>query len=143
MAFTTPCFVRIEDAEKREEVISKLEEMGYIIACNHTEGCGLYTSNAYMDGVVFAFRKEFYPVMRCINCSTNIDLFLAIAGMRDDTDKDQWFSRHYFSPAIGPWMVKSDFDEFGGIKVGGWEITLAYWYRSTAEEIVEYFKGIE
>lgn len=28
----------------------------------------------------------------CIDCGENIDLFLAIAALRDDTDKYQWFT---------------------------------------------------
>ena len=28
----------------------------------------------------------------CIDCGENIDLFLAIASLRDDTDKYQWFT---------------------------------------------------
>ena len=37
MKFTTPCFVRVEDAEKRKELIGWLFSIGYAL-CEHLIG---------------------------------------------------------------------------------------------------------
>lgn len=48
MKFTTPCFVRVEDAEKRKELTEWLEGIGYYVCscclfggCNTLHCCGI------------------------------------------------------------------------------------------------------
>lgn len=46
-----------------------------------------------------------------INCETNEELFLGIAALRDDTDKNQWFVLDHDNiwEAVGCYQYKGDF----------------------------------
>lgn len=90
MGFTTPCFIRKNTANIR----NRLKELGYY--CNPYLGWNnLYTSifgptSIYsLDDDDINGLKEIYDF---IDCGTNEELFLAIAALRDDTDKYQWFT---------------------------------------------------
>jgi hypothetical protein len=62
----------------------------------------------------------------CIDCGENIDLFLAIAALRDDTDRCQWFTDGKL------WeMVDSDLPSHY-MQLEG--------HKATPEEIVNHFK---
>lgn len=85
LMFTQPCFIRKNTPELRK----KLQELGQRantlddfkgewLAANY----GMYIS--VQDGF-----QHLHP--NDIDCGTNEDLFLAIASLRDDTDKGQWF----------------------------------------------------
>ena len=94
--FTTPCFIRKNTTELKK----KLEELGYIppykiwsdenfaICTIHRDNMGEY--------IVFKIDDDFENVIKpsysYIDCGTNEELFLALAALRDDTDKNQWFT---------------------------------------------------
>ena len=100
MAFIQPCFIRKNTPELRK----KLEELGYtssypirqhpevyknIAACNFfgPHYYGVSTDEASRPGnTKDAIRKRGF-----IDCGDNEDLFIALAALRDDTDKEQWF----------------------------------------------------
>jgi hypothetical protein len=104
MGFTTPCFIR----KNTQELRRGLEELGYEIlnfgnttldAHNYDgkgshksieEGKAIITSYGNLYGVVYYV----YTITKKgrIDCGTNEELFLAIAALRDDTDKYQWFT---------------------------------------------------
>lgn len=97
--FTTPCYVRIDDAQQRKEVCDKLNAMGYNFFGQvydperDTVFTHLYDEQyKYTNDPVYEInknhRKEIFPDSS--DCGTNIDLFLDIAGMRKDTDLNQW-----------------------------------------------------
>lgn len=122
--FTTPCFVRIENAAKRKEVYEKLEELGYLKLDRNfiklhkviiARLLYVQTTMAFMDG-------------RFINCGTNIDIFLALASMRSDTDKGQYF----IDERDGSINFSEDED------IG---LSALVFRRATAAEIVEHFKN--
>lgn len=104
MGFTTPCFIRKNTPELRK----KLEELGYEIlnsgnttldAHNYDgngshksieEGRAIITSYGNLYGVIYDI--DTVTKKGRIDCGTNEELFLAIAALRDDTDKYQWFT---------------------------------------------------
>jgi hypothetical protein len=94
MGFTTPCFIRKNTPELRK----KLEILGYKL-----------NNGKWMGKCLATFRiketKEWRYVATpewdlqnnpdidiSIDCGTNESLFLAIAALRDDIDKNQWFT---------------------------------------------------
>ena len=104
MGFTTPCFIR----KNTQELRRGLEEFGYNIlnsgnttldAHNYDgkgshksieEGKAIITSYGNLYGVVYYV--DTITKKGRIDCGTNEELFLAIAALRDDTDKYQWFT---------------------------------------------------
>lgn len=83
--FTTPCYVRIDDAQQRKEVCEKLEQMGYD---KH------YVNDFGVNGIlcdlnsVYALKLDvsnFCNLDNCFDCGTNIALSLDLACMRSET----------------------------------------------------------
>lgn len=84
MTFTTPCFVRVENPEKRKELTEWLRNLGrkvmaapnmHLVAQNG-EGVCLWMELEYHTDKMFA--KEF------IDFGANIELFKALAAMNDE-----------------------------------------------------------
>lgn len=65
-----------------------------------------------------------------IDCGTNEELFLAIAALRDDTDKYQWFI-----PPAGAWVYNKGYESI-------LEVSLK-WRKATVNELIEHFKEKE
>ena len=130
MTFTTPCFVRVENPEKRKELTEWLRNLGrkvmaapnmHLVAQNG-EGVCLWMELEYHTDKVFA--KEF------IDCGANIELFKALAAMNDENDREQWFVSNEGSE----WAIcKKTLNVYSGVLCR----------KATAEEIVEYFKNNE
>lgn len=156
MGFTTPCFIRKNTPDLRK----KLEELEY----NHPtdvvedERFCIATSPVncnYHIIIKGAFDDTNpYYTWNCagrIDCGTNEYLFLAIAALRDDTNKNQWFV------ADSPLSVSYDdivgndhyFTESKG-SVFFWDINWMHatiisgnYHKTTVEELIEHFKGKE
>ena len=141
MNFTTPCFVRVENPEKRKELTEWLRDLGrrvmaapnmHLVAQNG-EGVCLWMELEYHTDKVFA--KEF------IDCGENIKLFKALAAMNDENDLEQWFINDtYASIGCVMWHLCKD-KKFKHYYVE-WEDGLTDicgdFRKATAEEIVEY-----
>lgn len=133
MGFTTPCFIRKNTANIR----NRLKELGYY--CNPYLGWNnLYTSifgptSIYsLDDDDINGLKEIYDF---IDCGTNEELFLAIAALRDGTDKYmQWFTdgNHWYQNKISDREV----ERFGA----GDPIS---YHKATVNELIEHFKTKE
>ncbi len=132
MTFTTPCFVRVEDAAERKKLIEWLDYLGYStrISWNpwikfvYTE----YNSAGGCSELTIGTLQK-----RSINCGTNVDLFKALAAMNDDNDREQWFVvDDGFEEEMG--CAKSDVDY-------DYILSCSDYRKATAEEIVEYFKN--
>lgn len=72
-----------------------------------------------------------------IDCGTNEELFLAIAALRDDTDKYQWFTdgnKWIMCPAIkfSTYWVYNDID-----------VNIDTVHKATVDELIEHFKTKE
>lgn len=98
--FTQPCFIRKNTPELRK----KLEKFGYAKNSPHyTDDCNIIFAYQYpvkgFDNPYYVianafdipFDKESLLRGKFIDCGTNEDLFLALAALRDDSDKFQWF----------------------------------------------------
>lgn len=125
MGFTTQCFIRKNTANIR----NRLKELGYY--CNPYLGwhnlftCVFGVNSVYsLDDYDTNGLKEIDGI---IDCGTNEELFLAIAALRDDTDKYQWF-------IDGDLWFKCD-DEVcnEGRKI----------HKATVDELIEHFKTEE
>ena len=149
MGFTTPCFIR----KNTQELRKKLEELGYKIlnsgnttldAHNYDgngshksieEGRAIITSYGNLYGVIYDI--DTVTKKGRIDCGTNEELFLAIAALRDDTDKNQWFTdgdKWILCPEIkfSTYWVYNDVD-----------VNLDVIHKATVDELIEYFKGKE
>ena len=134
--FTQPCFIRKNTPELRE----KLEELGYKYNGRDTASWGASALYCF-DGKYY----EVYPAKpsryhSIVDCGTNEELFLALAALRDDTDKNQWFIMDvevYTNINKGDWFIATDMN--GGKHIGA-QIEPTYCYKATVEEIIEHFK---
>lgn len=116
MAFTTPCFVRVEDPAEREKLIEWLEYIGHdvCICCHFEKHNTLYCDpllKATFDVHGFPDKEEAigFTIERLkrenalkeypsYDCGTNVELFRALAAMNVENDREQWFTngRGYF-----------------------------------------------
>ncbi len=142
MEFTTAAFIRRNTPELRK----KLEELGY----NHPtdviedERFCIATSPAncnYHIIIKGAFDDTNpHHTWNCagrIDCGTNEELFLAIASLRDDTDKYQWFTdgdKWIMCPEI----KFSTYWAYNDIDVNTDTI-----HKATVKELIEHFKEKE
>lgn len=127
MTFNTPAFVRIEDAEKRKELIEWAKSVGYVPLL-------IYGLNG--DYFVSADNGRIrYSNTHCVghDCGTNIDLFKALAAMNDENDLEQWFVREK-AEKICAWF--KCINTFIGSHIDGWR-------KATANEIIEHFKATQ
>ena len=101
--FTQPCIIRKNTEELRE----KLKDLGLCLMNsgnttldghnydgkgNHRsieEGTAIITYLSPDYGVIYDV--DSVALKNRFDCGTNEDLFLAMAALRDDTDKNQWF----------------------------------------------------
>lgn len=153
MGFTTSCFIRKNTPELRK----RLEALGYKPLLSIEDGECLSTAsnleNYHSIPATLFDDKDPYRTYDCagrIDCGTNEDLFLALAALRDDTDKEQFFvtevrlgSINYPDTIIekgallkccmDKWKIpKNKFDSMGIPS-----------HKATVEELIEHFKGKE
>lgn len=137
--FTQPAFIRKSSFKLRKE----LEELGYRNdGASINEDLCLFTDPEY--GIYWGefFSNIPHPEETdAIDCGTNEELFLAIAALRDDTDKNQWFVMDvevYENIPKDCWFKATDID--GGKHIGT-QIDPLYCHKATVEELIEYFKA--
>ena len=122
MGFIQPCFIIKNTPELRK----KLEELGYKYNGRDTASWGASALYCF-DGKYY----EVYPAKpsryhSIVDCGTNEELFLALSELRDDTDKNQWFTD-------GKLWEKSNNDlPSHYMQLEG--------HKATVEEIIEHFK---
>jgi hypothetical protein len=151
MKFTTPCFVRVKDVEKRKELAEWLKGIGYYV-CScclfdgwntlHCRGIDRLKIAYEVHGIcdydeetrysIDQFKAEIaescYP---SYDCGTNIALFKALAAMNDENDYMQLFinkSNRY------RWVLCNAQRLFDAVAKE------CDWRKATAAEIVEHFK---
>ncbi len=128
MGFTTPCFIR----KSPYKLMDRLNELGYrLFGCELNEDLCIFTKPEHRLYSVEFFSHISHPdETDSIDCGTNEELFLALAALRDDTDKFQWF----ISPE-GIWVYNKDNDSI-------LEVSLK-WRKATVDELIEHFKTKE
>lgn len=149
MGFTTPCFIR----KNTQELRIGLEELGYnILNSGNTtldehnydgngshksieEGKAIITSYGNLYGVIY--NVDTVTKKGRIDCGTNEELFLAIAALRDDTDKYQWFTDGD-KWILCPKTKFSTYRVYNDIDVNTDTI-----HKATVDELIEHFKTKE
>ena len=138
--FTTHCFIRKNTPELR----NKLQDMGY--------KQNIYDKNEYPwlavnHSMFISVNKGFERLPEFnIDCGDNEELFLAIAALRDDTDKHQWFYSTGWTDFEGnPLPDKWVFCDQDTLEHFAWvnNSPNSYktgWKKATVEELIEHFK---
>ena len=140
MIFKISCFVRVEDAKRRNKLIRWCEDVigrngGFPVGADWIVGEFVLC----IRDVTYCCRHEELFLLNndaAIDCGENIELFKALAAMNDENDREQWFvcMESYKESESISWEV-GDFDfhyldeDYAGKK----------WRKATAEEIIEYF----
>ena len=133
MGFTTQCFIHKNTANIR----NRLKELGYY--CNPYLGWhNLFTC---VFGINSVYSLDDYDtnglkeIDGLIDCGTNEELFLAIAALRDDTDKNQWFTDGDLWFKCGDETVEYHLNHLNecGRKI----------HKATVDELIEHFKTKE
>ena len=138
MKFTTPRFVRVEDAEKRKELAVWLSSIGRYVSPAVTSSDDhkdwVIVTEPYdpdLDGYVGIWAKT--PKSPAfIDCGENIELFKALAAMNDENYNEQYFVTEL---AGSSYCVHKNRNT-----------NLAYSLtcrKATVAEIIEYFKKSE
>lgn len=138
MKFTTPCFVRVENAEKRKELAVWLSSIGRYVSPAVTSSDyhkdWVIVTEPYdpdLDGYVGIWAKT--PKSPAfIDCGENIELFKALAAMNDENYNEQYFVTEL---AGSSYCVHKNRNT-----------NLAYSLtcrKATVAEIIEYFKKSE
>lgn len=148
MKFTTPCFVRVEDVEKRKELAVWLSSIGryvsHAVTSSDYHKDWVIVTEPYdpdLDGYVGIWAKA--PKSPAfIDCGENIDLFKALAAMNDKNDREQWFINDaYANIGCVMWHL-CDEKKFKHYYVD-WEDGVtdirSYFRKATVEEIIEHF----
>lgn len=152
MKFTTPCFVRVEDAEKRDELLDWLQDIGYdlyqsarslnypILCCNMIDD---EPGNVYGE---YAEELTGLCGIFAYDCGENIELFKALAAMNDENDREQWFINDaYANIGCEMWHLceESKFKHYYVDWEDGETDIRSQFRKATVEEIVEHFKKRE
>lgn len=89
--------MRVDDAQQRKEVADKCAIMGLLhinmaesIDSNYLFAFDGWISRLYGIGLRGEQGKKELDLAGFIDCGTNVDLFLALAGMQEDTIVNQW-----------------------------------------------------
>ena len=132
--FKQKCFIR----KNTPELVKKLEDIGYRVSFSARNGYGecLYTIGGTVFGGVY---RDYDSRTGFIDCNDSEELFLAIAALRDDSDKFQWFvmdAEIYTEISEGDWFIATDIK--GGKHVGT-QIDPLYCHKATVQELIEHF----
>lgn len=137
MIFNTPCFVRVEDAEARDELIAWCASIGY--GTNKwrlpPNVCYVFANRDFAGFSGELARSSLHA--DAIDCGTNIEMFKALAAMNNKNDQEQWFVCK-----IAPW-VKLEFGESLDMLVDPEDPTDFFYRKATCYEIIEHFKNRE
>lgn len=130
MTFTTPCFVRVEDAAERQKLIEWLRSVGYKDFGNPFQSFSyiIYTT---VDG--YYVNAQASIDNSWIDAGTSIELFKALAAMNGENDLERWFTngRGIFIKCSDYVVTKAVIPSYADFR------------KATVEEIVEYFEKQE
>lgn len=139
--FTTKCFIRKNTPELRK----KLEELGYNYSTfDDLKLDGIVTfpgKDAYSVWADYHF-NNMYALKSYIDCGENEDLFLALAALRDDTDKYQWFIYNSMDCTVEKlrnfYWFKCEEDKIEDMMY--WDCAFLNCIKATVKELIEHFK---
>ena len=133
--FTQRCFIR----KNTKELVEKLKELGYNpgFSARNNYGNSLQTCCHKSHGSVYGYEDTIDDnsdnTVFGVNCGTNEELFLAIAALRDDSDKHQWFTNDVF------WIKCSQIDLKNELDNNYEEFCVADFHKATVEELINKF----
>lgn len=139
MGFTTPAFIRKNTPELRK----KLEGLGYLFIPNGwnewsipIENCEylLCDTDTYQGNPISYYTGKVCNPNLGIDCGTNEEPFLALAALRENTDKFQWFTdgdKWILCPEIkfSAYWVYNDID-----------VSIDTIHKASVNELIEHFK---
>ena len=125
MGFTTPCFIR----KNTEALRKKLAEVGYKML-SPIEYDNLECSDNWVNDI------KSLNDCNGIDCGTNEELFLALAALRDDIDKNQWFTDGDLWFKCGDEMCDETIEYYLN------EYDREF-HKATVDELIEHFKTKE
>lgn len=142
MGFTTPAFIRKNTPELRK----KLEGLGYLFIPNGwnewsipIENCEylLCDTDTYQGNPISYYTGKVCKPNLGIDCGTNEEPFLALAALRENTDKFQWFTdgdKWILCPEIkfSAYWVYNDID-----------VNIGTIHKATVNELIGHFKEEE
>ena len=127
--FTQKCFIR----NNTSELVQKLEDIGYKALFSARNGYGEYLY-AFNGAIVGGEYNAYNEKTGFVDCGTNEELFLAIAALRDDSDKFQYFTNGVFWIKCSQLELKHELDN------NYEEFCVADFHKATVEELIEHFK---
>lgn len=137
MKFTTPCFVRVDDAEKQDELISWCAMIGYSTKDVYWVDSFAHYVFAENDFAGRCKKETLADLIAqgAIDCCANIERFKALAALTTYCDREQWFTDGQ------DWQLCHDQwwflpDEIATKKV----IPSTSYHKATVKEIIKYFK---
>ena len=127
--FTQRCFIR----KNTPELVKNLEDIGYKALFSARNGYGEYLY-AFNGAIVGGEYNAYNEKTGFIDCVTNTELFLAIASLRDDSDKFQYFTNGVFWIKCSQLELKHELDN------NYEEFCVADFHKATVKELIEHFK---
>lgn len=140
--FKQSCFIRKNNFQLR----LALHNLGYENARNDTVGNCIATTtttqhyNTISQYYVDSNDPRITWKENRVDCGTNEELFIAIASLRNDSDKNQWFicQEEYISThtmelvKVGTWQMNTQYDKLTyGLK--------HLWRKASVQELIEHF----
>lgn len=132
--FAQPCFIR----NANKNLIYFVSGLGYT-PMYKTYRLNREGSNLVLEGGTWHFTdSDNYP--DCIDCGTNVSLFLALAALRDGNEKAQWFKENNSDLWVRCASLKFEFFEWRNINGVYEEVNLTdHFHKATVEELIEHF----
>lgn len=136
--FTQECFIR-NVGEKKFSLIVELERLGYkpmyMVMKNNLGGSNLVCEFQTWHCTDSDNKPD------AIDCGTNEDLFLALAALRSETSKLQWFVCDKVKKGSGGNLDKVGnwFKWINGFEPEVGDMLGIYYHKATVEEIIEHF----
>lgn len=118
----------------------QLREIGYDVSGIENQNCIVTTKNAKATSVDTDFVERYFigENKSSIDCDENINLFLALAALRDDTDIHQWF----FNQKDQFWIYCS-FDKFPDTVRVNNSIIPEKFHKASTKELIKHFSVVQ
>lgn len=137
--FTTPCFIRKNTKELRDKLSLITGTDRWLFSLRN--GYGKYIIHSKGNDASTDSVKS--SECDLIDCGKNEDLFLTIAALRDDTDRNQLFFHNKDTECKYP--IECIHDEFHLIQIDAYmfryEDHKDEYHKDTVEELIKHFKN--
>lgn len=140
MSFIQPCFIRKNTPELRKK-LGDIGHVRYPYEFADWDDDGKDRKYIIIDIMYYTYSTK--PIGKpkkkevdFVDCGDNEELFLALAALRDDSDKNQYWICDKVSITLGKTYYPDDYiyyqyDEF---------FDKQNWHKATVDEIIEHFK---